>query len=590
MRWILNDAATPAGQTDGDAFGQSLSVLPAIGRALWARGIRDPAAADRYLNPKLADLFDPFLMKGAAVAVERLQRALVDREPICVYGDYDVDGVTSTALLVSMLRKFAAFAPGQERPVRVDFYVPHRLKEGYGLNLDAVARLREKGCKLLVTTDCGVTAVAEVDRATQLGLDVVIIDHHTASQSAEGLPKAIAILNPHQPGCGFPSKELAAVGVAFHVLLALRKKLREAGWFANKKEPNLREELDLVALGTVADVVPLVNSNRILVHFGLVELQRAARPGVLALKNVAKLGADVTAGDIGFKLGPRLNAAGRLDDASVGVRLLLSEDPVEARGLAEELDRANAERQDLQARIASEAIEQAARLGPPEERRSLVVSSSAWHAGVVGIVASRLVERFHRPALVLAEDGGVAKGSGRSVEGFHLYDALAACAQHVTRFGGHKHAAGVTLPASAIPLLAEAFEVQARKGLTVEQLEPRLKVDARLRPDECTLALAQALARLAPFGAGNPEPVFLCDELSVDDARVLPDKRKSGPGHLKLKVKAGSSGTMDAIGFGLGASPPAAGAAVSAAFQLAIDAYFGTERLQLKIKGLRPAG
>ena len=590
MRWILNEAASSPGDTSGDAFAQTLSVLPAIGRALWARGIRDAAAADRYLNPKLADLFDPFLLKGAAVAVERLQRALVDRDPICVYGDYDVDGVTSTALLVSILRKFAAFAPGAAKPARVDFYVPHRLKEGYGLNLDAVAKLREKGCKLLVTTDCGVTAVAEVDRATQLGLDVVIIDHHTASQSAEGLPKAVAILNPHQPGCAFPSKELAAVGVAFHVLLALRKRLREAGWFAGKKEPNLREELDLVALGTVADVVPLVSSNRVLVHFGLVELQRAARPGVQALKTVAQLGREVTAGDIGFKLGPRLNAAGRLDDASVGVRLLLSEDPSEAKQLAEELDRANAERQDLQARIASEAIEQAARLGPPEERRSIVVSSAAWHAGVVGIVASRLVERFHRPALVLAEDAGVAKGSGRSVEGFHLYDALAACAQHVTRFGGHKHAAGVTLPASAIPLLAEAFEVEARKTLTADNLEPRLKVDARLRPDECTIALAQALSRMAPFGAGNPEPVFLCDELSVDDARVLPDKRKAGPGHLKLKVKAGSSGTMDAIGFGLGASPPSAGAPVSAAFQLAIDAYFGTERLQLKIKGLRPAG
>lgn len=583
----MGEAASAAGEEQGHALARQLGLLPAVGLALWARGIRDPAAAERYLHPKLADLFDPFLLKGALVAVERLQRALAEREPICVYGDYDVDGVTSTALLVSVLRKFAACAPGGLPAARVDFYVPHRLKEGYGLNLDAVARLRQKGARLLVTTDCGVTAVAEVERATELGLDVIVIDHHTASQSAEGLPKAVAILNPHQPGCPFPSKELAAVGVAFHVLLALRKRLREAGWFAGGREPNLREDLDLVALGTVADVVPLVGSNRILVHFGLVELERAARPGVAALKRVANVGPAVTAGDVGFKLGPRLNAAGRLDDASVGVRLLLTQSAAEAQQLAAELDRANAERQDLQARIATEAIEQAARLGPPEERRSLVVWSSSWHAGVVGIVASRLVERFHRPALVLAEEDGVAKGSGRSVEGFHLYDALAACAQHVTRFGGHKHAAGVTLPSAAIPLLAEAFEAQARAGLTAEQLVPRLRIDARLSAAEACFELADALRRMAPFGAGNPEPVFLCEALAVEEARLLPDKRKAGPGHLKLRVTAGG-GSMDAIGFGLGGSPPAAGSPVSAAFQLGIDSYFGAERVQLKLKGLRP--
>src|SRR5260221_3334286 len=364
-------------------------------------------------------------------------------------------------------------------------------------------------------------------------MDVVVIDHHTASQD---LPRAVAILNPHQPGCTFPGRELAAVGVAFHLLLALRRRLRESGWFnAQRLEPNLREALDLVALGTIADVVPLTGPNRVLVHFGLKELARGARVGVLALKSVAQLAGEVTAGDVGFKLGPRINAAGRLDDASVGVRLLLTEDLREARALAEQLDKANAERHGLQQSIATEAIERAAKLGSPEQRRCLVVSSPGWHAGVVGIVASRLVEKFHRPALVLAEEDGVAKGSGRSVEGFHLYDALARCSRHLTRFGGHKHAAGVTLEVSRIADFAAAIEIEAREKLDPSQLVQRLRIDAELRPSDIGMRLAESLRRLAPFRAGNPEPVFLCSELTANEVRLLPDKKGVGPRHLKLR-------------------------------------------------------
>src|SRR4051812_5197355 len=396
MRWSLGDGTRAEAVEQGARLAAAVGVPPAVGRILWARGHKDAAAAERFLEPKLDQLPDPFGLKGIDAAVARLQRALAQQEPICVYGDYDVDGVTSTAMLVFVLRKLGG---------KVDFYVPHRLVEGYGLNTEALARLAARGIRLVVSADCGVTAVAEIDAAARLGMDVVVIDHHTASQD---LPRAVAILNPHQPGCTFPGRELAAVGVAFHLLLALRKRLREAGWFAARPEPNLREMLDLVALGTIADVVPLTGPNRVLVHFGLRELARGARIGVLALKSVCQLAGEVSAGDVGFKLGPRINAAGRLDDASVGVRLLLSEDLREARQLAEQLDRANAERQELQARIADEAVAQAEKLGSPEERRTLVVSSGGWHAGVVGIVASRLVERFHRPALVLAEEGGVA--------------------------------------------------------------------------------------------------------------------------------------------------------------------------------------
>jgi single-stranded-DNA-specific exonuclease len=597
MRWSPGEAATTAGAEQGSRLAAELGLLPAVGRALWARGLRDAEAAHRFLQPRLEQLPDPFGLKGIDAAVARVQRAFEAREAICVYGDYDVDGVTSTALLVSVLRKLASCAPGGGAPARIDYYVPNRLIEGYGLNLEAMEKLAGRGTRLVVSADCGVTAVAEIDAAARLGLDVVVIDHHTSAQTAEALPRAVAILNPHQPGCAFPGRELAAVGVAFHLLLALRKRLREAGWFAGRTEPNLREQLDLVALGTIADVVPLTGPNRVLVHFGLRELARGARPGVLALKSVAQIAGEVSCGDVGFKLGPRLNAAGRLADASVGVRLLLSEDLAEARELAEQLDRANGERQELQARIADEAVRKAQELG---DRRALVVSSPGWHVGVVGIVASRLVERFHRPALVLCEDeGGTAKGSGRSIEGFHLYDALARCAAHLTRFGGHRHAAGVTLPTSAVLELADALETVARERLLPEQLEPRLRIDSTLRPEEIGRGLAEQLRRLAPFGAGNPEPIFACEQLEALEVRTLPDRRAGGPGHLKLRLAAPApagwsprvcdspgGAPVDAIAFGMGAAPIARGARVRAAFQIGLDSYFGEERVQLKVKDL----
>ena len=582
MRWQLGEGTGRDAVQQGARLASVLGIPAPVGRVLWARGYREASQAERFLEPRFEHLPNPFELKGIEVAVSRLQRALAQGERVCVYGDYDVDGVTSTALLVSVLRKLGG---------NVEFYVPHRLVEGYGLNVRALEKLAARGTRLVVSADCGVTAVAEIDAAAKLGLDVVVIDHHTASQD---LPRALAILNPHQPGCTFPGRELAAVGVAFHLLLALRKRLREAGWFATRPEPNLREVLDLVALGTIADVVPLTGPNRVLVHFGLKELARGARVGVLALKSVAQLAGEVTAGDVGFKLGPRINAAGRLDDASVGVRLLLSEDLREARALAEQLDRANAERQDLQVRIASEAIAHAEKLGPPEARRTLVVSSSGWHVGVVGIVAARLVERFHRPALVIAEEGGVAKGSGRSVEGFHLYDALARCAHHLTKFGGHKHAAGVTLDTGRISDFAEALEAEGREALDPAQLSARLRIDAELHPSEVRMELASQLRRLAPFGAGNPEPVFFCRELAAHEVRLLPDKKGTGPGHLKLRlgeagprVSEGESIELEAIGFNLGGTVLAVGTRLDAAFQLAVDNWNGSERLQLKVKDLK---
>ena len=549
---------------------RELGLEPLAARVLVCRGLHEPVEAERFLDSRLADLPDPFLMKGMERAVERLRRAVQVGERVALYGDYDVDGVTSTALLATFLRAVGA---------EVVTYVPHRLTEGYGLNTEAVRRLASGGARLLLSLDCGITSVAEVKAAADLGVDAVVVDHHTAPVE---LPPATAILNPHQPGCGYPFKPLAAVGVTFCLAMALRRRLREAGHFgAARPEPNLREALDLVALGTIADVVELTGVNRILVRWGLEELTRTRRPGLRALKRVAGLpeGAAVTAGQVGFRLGPRVNAAGRLDDASRGVRLLLETAEPAAAALAEELDRENRARQDIERGILEQATAMA------EERvrsgaRGLVLGREGWHPGVIGIVASRLVERFHRPTVLVAISQGVGKGSGRSIEGFHLYDALAQCAPHLARFGGHRHAAGVTLEAGALPGFRSAFEALARERLGDEDLVPRWRIEGRVEPGLISDRAAQAVAKLGPFGAGHPEPLFAL--------RGRPERARTvgaGGSHLRLAFADGVS----AIGFSLGDRLELCSGEVEAAVTLGFDEWNGARRLELKIRDLRAA-
>ena len=548
----------------------ALGLHPLAARVLAARGLADPDAAQAFLATRLEDLPDPFSMKGMDAAVSRLVRAVESGERVACYGDYDVDGVTSTTLLAGFLR-----AAGAD----VVTYVPHRLVEGYGLNEAAVARLAGQGARLLVTLDCGITAAAEVRAASALGVDTVVVDHHTVPVE---LPAAAAILNPHQGGCGYPAKELAAVGVTFALVMALRRALRARGRFgAGRAEPNLKDALDLVALGTVADVVPLVGANRILVHWGLEVLARSKRAGVRALKRVAGVaeGAPVTAGQVGFRLAPRINAAGRLDDAGRGVRLLLAEDAGEAAALAEELDRENQARQEIERRILAEATDDAAarvRAGA----RGLVLARDGWHAGVVGIVASRIVERFHRPAVLVALADGAGKGSGRSVEGFHLYDALAACSSHLARFGGHRHAAGVTVERERLGAFSAAFEAHAAERLSPEDLVPRCRIDAWVDEVEITDGAAEDLARLGPFGAGHPEPVF-----ALRGAAARARTVGAGGAHLKLAL-----GRLDAIGFGMGDRLETCAGPLEAAFSIGFDEWDGTRRVQLRLRDVRGAG
>ncbi|HET8540942.1 MAG TPA: single-stranded-DNA-specific exonuclease RecJ [Anaeromyxobacter sp.] len=564
-RWV--EAAA-----DGDAAARlagALGLHPLAARVLAIRGYGSAADAQAFLAARLEDLPDPSAMKGMPEAVARLVRGVEAGERIACYGDYDVDGVTSTALLAGFLRAAGADAVT---------YVPHRLVEGYGLNVAAVEKLAAEGVRLLVTLDCGITAASEVRAAAALGVDAVVVDHHTVPVE---LPAAAAILNPHQPGCAYPSKDLAAVGVTFALLMALRRALRERGRFGpSRPEPNLKDALDLVALGTVADVVPLVGANRILVRWGLDALARTRRRGLRALKKVAGIaeGTPVTAGQIGFRLGPRINAAGRLDDAGRGVRLLLTADAAEADALAAELDAENQARQEIERRILAEATHDAAarvRAGA----RGLVLARDGWHAGVVGIVAARVAERFHRPAVLVALGGEEGKGSGRSVEGFHLYEALAACAPHLARFGGHRHAAGVTVERGRLEAFREAFEAHARERLADEDLVPRCRIDGWVGEGDVTDRAAEDLARLGPFGAGHPEPVFALRG-SARGARTVGAENA----HLKLAL-----GRLDAIGFGMGDRLAACAGPLDAAFTIGFDEWDGARRLQLRLRDVRPA-
>ena len=519
---------------------------------------------------KLADLPSPFLIKGMDAGVARIVEAIQSGEKIVLYGDYDVDGVCSTSLMNLFLNDLGAV---------VSTYIPHRIREGYGLNLSAVEMLAKQGNTLMITLDCGITSVSEVGQANRLGMEVVIVDHHTVPSV---LPPAKAILNPHQPGCQYPTPHLCAAGVAFNLCLGLRKALRDQGHFSKRPEPNLKSLLDLVAIATIADVVPLTGANRVFVKVGLEALTEGRRPGVRALKEVSGLlqGEEITAGQVGFRLGPRLNAAGRLDDASTGLKLLCCATVEDARPLAQLLESANAERQSIEKLILLEALKQA---GERPHTRGLVLHSEGWHPGVVGIVASRVVEAFSKPTIVIAVKEGIGRGSGRSIASFHLFDALEQCSQHLEKFGGHKHAAGLTIQAKSLAAFTEAFERHAAEKVTDEDLVPSCKVDAFVVLSEITEELVNALHKLGPFGNGNPEPVLASRRINAS-GRVLAGKA-SGKGHLKLSLTAGPH--LDAIGFGMADSLTLTEGPLDIAFQVSIDTWKGVRKISLKMKDLR---
>ncbi|NLG84561.1 MAG: single-stranded-DNA-specific exonuclease RecJ [Firmicutes bacterium] len=558
--------AIPAEPEKAGRIARLLGVSPLIGQLLLNRGLEDPDRAHRFLFPALEHLHPPALLPGLPQAVERLMAAFRREEKILIFGDYDVDGITATSLLVRLLQPLAKGG--------IYYYVPKRLEEGYGLSVEVMKKAARQGVKLILTVDCGITARAEVAYARELGMEVIVTDHH---QPGEEIPAAAAVIDPKLPGSRYPFPELAGVGVAFKLALALAER-----GLVPKEE--LFRHLDLVALGTIADVVPLLDENRVLACYGLRQLNRTENPGLRALLEVTRLAErEVNAGHVGFILAPRLNATGRLGDASPGVKLLLTGNPERARSIARDLERDNQERQRLENKLLEEARARIAAEIDLERERAIVLAAAGWHPGVIGIVASRLVESFHRPVVLISLEGEEGRGSGRSIPGFNLYQGLATCAAHLERFGGHEAAAGLTIRSEKVEEFARAFTEMARTGIPPSLLEPTLRIEAEVGLAEADLALAREVARLAPYGPGNPAPVLACREVEVLDCRGVGEENK----HLKLRV-AQAGAVREGIGFNFGAAVAevAASRTVDLAFTLEESSFNGTTDVQLCLRDL----
>ena len=546
-----------------------LNVEPLTARALLYRGIDSISSGREFLEARLQALPDPDLLPDMALATARLEQALRHAERIAVHGDYDVDGITGCSLLVETLRLLGA---------AVEYHIPLRLKDGYGLSADAIRQAHANGCRLLVSVDCGVSAVAEAELAAELGLDLIVTDHHQPSAS---LPVCLALVNPHLPGSRFPWKELSGVGVAFFLLVGLRRSLRENGYFSERPEPDLRQGLDLVALGTIADIVPLGGINRILVRAGLERLEDSLRPGIQALKKVAEV-KEVSCGAVGFRMAPRLNAAGRLEDAALGVRLLLAEQPAEAEELAALLDGFNRQRQKIEQQTLEQAIEivEQQQAGQPY---SLVLADERWHSGVIGIVASRLVERYHCPVVMIAVADGQGKGSARSIRNFDLYRALQACASSLDSYGGHVMAAGLSLAQSGIDGFRGQFDAVARQTLSADDLLPRLMHDGETELTALGLAQVQELERLSPFGAGNPQPAFVSRQVAATAPKIV--------GKTHLRFDAEQQGTRIAcIAFGMAERIAELPARIDILYRPGLNSWRGRSSVQLQIADFRAAG
>ncbi|HKQ58043.1 MAG TPA: single-stranded-DNA-specific exonuclease RecJ [Candidatus Eisenbacteria bacterium] len=559
--WVLHPRSHPQSAL---LLARDLEAPPAIGHWLVNRGLADPARARQFLSPVLEDLHDPMRLLGLDRALERIQRAIAHHERILVQGDYDVDGITSTYLLHTAISDLGG---------NVRWRIPHRTRDGYGLTSGAVDEAQRAGCTLIVTVDCGITAVEPVARARALGIDTVITDHH---EPPLVLPAACAVVNPLQPGCGYPFKSLAGVGVTFKLVEAL---LREGG-----RGRRAEDFLEVVALGTIADVVPLVGENRILATLGLERLNRTGHLGLRALLERANLaGRRVSSGQVAFVLAPRINAAGRMGDASQALRLLLARDEGEARACAESLEDDNERRRAFDGAAAIQAAERVEKeLGWPD-CASILLWSEDWHPGVLGIVASRLVERFQRPTLLVALDGDRGRGSGRSLPGLDLIRVLDGCGDLLEAYGGHALAAGITVTRDRLPELRERLERLVRERVSPGDLVRKLEFDCPLSLAECDQALVEWVDRLAPHGLDNPEPLYHLPHAEVVSTSVV-----GGGKHLRLTVRDGTA-VAEAIGFGMGGEAEAVRQAgvCSILFVPTRNEWNGASRLQLKLKGIR---
>ncbi len=542
-------------------------IRPLIARLMLNRHISTLEHAQRYLNPSLNDLHSPFLMADMKAGVTRLIKAVYSGESIVIYGDYDADGITSVVVLYKFIRELTP---------HVSYHIPDRVQDGYGLKIPAIDIFKTRGINLIVTVDCGVSDFEQIAYAKSLGIDTIVLDHH---EIVDGLPDASAVVNPNRSDCDFPFKYLAGVGIAFNFLIALRGSLRKEGFWKNSEYPNLKEYLDVVALGTIGDIAPLLGENRIFAKIGLDLITEGKRPGIRALKEVCGIdGQTIDSFKASFCLIPRINAAGRIASALDAVDLLLAENIDQARQIAEKLDAHNRRRQAMEKDILTDILDQIGDNPDVEKMSSLVFASDKWHPGVIGIVASKLVDIFSRPAFVISLHDGVGKGSGRSVSEFNIHKGLQQCASLLLSYGGHYRAAGISIKEDDIDEFACMLDEIIRDTVATSGLVSRTFIDAECRLSDVDLDLLAQIAQLAPFGCENPEPLFCARGLTVATPSIV------GNNHLKLRLNENGS-SFSAIWFGMGKhAAKLSGTKVDAVFTPQINYWNGASDIQLKLR------
>lgn len=539
-----------------------ISISPVLAQVLVNRGMKEAGPIKDFLYPSLKKIHDPFLMPDMRAAVDRLKSAMDRNETVLVHGDYDADGITATALLVSSFSKLG---------LKTCYHIPNRITEGYGLSKKGIDKARALNADLIITVDCGISAEAEVAAAVSLGMDVIVTDHH---EPPENLPAASAVVDPHRIDSVYPFKQLAGVGVAYKLVQAL---VQDMG----REDIDLEELLDLVALGTIADSVALIGENRVFVTFGLKRINDSlARTGIQALKAVAGVNGGSRAGALSYSLIPRINAAGRLDDAGEVVELFLTEDAAKASAIALLLEEQNRKRQKIEADVLKEAL---AMIDPDNLEPAIVLSSPDWHPGVIGIVASRLVDMYYRPVFLFSVKDSIAKGSARSISPFHLYRAIAECSELLLGYGGHRQAAGLRLDLNNLPAFRERMNKIVEENLTPEDMVPVLEIDAAVRFPELTFNLINELALLEPYGDSNKQPVLGARDIEIMSQKIV------GNNHLKMQLRQENL-SIDTIGFSMGKQLDILGksSSLDIAFVLGANEWNNSRNLQLQLRGIRP--
>lgn len=542
-----------------------INVNPTLANVLVNRGIGDFQQAKDFFRPDFDKLHDPFLMKDMDAAVQRLHHSIENNEKILVYGDYDVDGTTSVALFYGFIKSFYD---------NVAFYIPDRYKEGYGISEKGVHFAADNNFSLVVSLDCGIKAMDKIALANELGVDFIICDHHTPGDM---LPQAIAVLDPKRKDCPYPFKELSGCGVGFKLVQAYTK-------FSGKNQVNLYAFLDLLVISIASDIVPISGENRILAYFGLERLNNNPRPGIKALILKGKLEKDITVTDIVFKIGPRINASGRLEHAKASVELLIAKDLDEAVRRAELVEDVNAARKNFDENITREALEMIENRELEGDFKSTVLFKEDWHKGVIGIVASRCIEKYYRPTIILTESNNKATGSARSVFDFNIYDAIEECSDLLEQFGGHKYAAGLTLSVQNVPAFQAKFEAVVSERVSEIHMKPILEVDDELILDQINYKFYNILKQMTPFGPGNPEPVFCANQVYAENVRILKDK------HLRFDlIQDGQSTTPVCIGFGFADYYDLLNSKMrfNIAFEIRENTFRNTSSLQLYVKDIK---